>query len=74
MRAGARTGYVIPGRDGIGGLDPAKNSSAAAVVVAVRGRGGGGRGRDFNAFRYTGVILGTYVKSNGTYVKTMEPT
>ena len=63
-------GYVIPGRDWIGGLDPAKNSSAviAAAVAAVRGRGGG-RGRDFNAFRYTGVILGTYVKSNGTYVK-----
>ena len=38
------------------------------------GEGGGGRGRDFNAIRYTGVILGTYVKSNGTYVKTMEPT
>ena len=35
MRAGARTGYAIPGRDGIGGLDPAKNSSAVAVVVVV---------------------------------------
>ena len=42
VRACARTGYVIPGRDGIGGLDPAKNSSAVAVaaVAAVRGRGG----------------------------------
>ena len=44
VRAGARTGYVIPGRDGIGGLDLARNSSAviaaaaAAVVVAVRRR------------------------------------
>ena len=50
VRAGARTGYVIPGRDGIGGLDPARNSSAvvaaAAVVVAVRGEGEGGGGRD----------------------------
>ena len=35
VRAGARTGYVIPGRDGIGGLDLARNSSAAAVAVAV---------------------------------------
>ena len=34
VRAGARTGYVIPGRDGIGGLDPARNSSAV-VVAAV---------------------------------------
>ena len=43
VRAGARTGYVIPGRDGIGGLDLAKNSSAAAAVAvaAVRGRGRG---------------------------------
>ena len=47
VRAGARTGYVIPGRDGIGGLDLAKNSSAAAAVVAaVRGEGEGGGGRD----------------------------
>ena len=40
MRAGARTGYFIPGRDGNGGLDLARNSSAAAVaaVVAVRRR------------------------------------
>ena len=42
VRAGARTGYVIPGRDGIGGLDLAKNSSAAAVVAAVRGEDGVG--------------------------------
>ena len=41
VRAGARTGYVIPGRDGNGGLDPARNSSAvvavavAAIVVAL---------------------------------------
>ena len=47
VRAGARTGYVIPGRDGIGGLDPARNSSAVVVVVvAVRGEGEGGGGRD----------------------------
>ena len=49
VRAGARTGYVIPGRDGIGGLDPARNSSAAAVAAAaavVRGEGEGGGGRD----------------------------
>ena len=41
VRAGARTGYVVPGRDGIGGLDPAKDSSAAAVVVVVAVRGSG---------------------------------
>ena len=42
MRAGARTGYVIPGRDGIGGLDPARNSSAVAAAAAVvRGEGEG---------------------------------
>ena len=35
---GARTGFVIPGRDGIGRLDLARNSSAAAVAVAVRRR------------------------------------
>ena len=48
MRAGARTGYVIPGRDGIGGLDPARNSSAVVVAAAVvvRGEGEGGGGRD----------------------------
>ena len=50
MRAGARTGYVIPGRDGIGGLDLAKNSSAvvaaAVVAAAVRGEGEGGGGWD----------------------------
>ena len=46
VRAGARTGYDIPGRDGIGGLDPARNSSAVVVVVAVRGEGEGGGGRD----------------------------
>ena len=46
VRAGARTGYVIPGRDGIGGLDLARNSSAAAAVAAVRGEGEGGGGRD----------------------------
>ena len=46
VRAGARAGYVIPGRDGIGGLDLAKNSSAAAAVAAVRGEGEGGGGRD----------------------------
>ena len=40
MRAGARTGYVIPGRDGIGGLDLAKNSSAVAAA-AVQGRADG---------------------------------
>ena len=38
VRAGARTGYVIPGRDGIGGLDLARNSSAAAAVAVVRRR------------------------------------
>ena len=31
----ARMGYLIPGRDGIPGLDVARNSSAAIVVVAV---------------------------------------
>ena len=51
MRAGARTGYVIPGRDGNGGLDLARNSSAVVVVAAVaaaavRGEGEGGGGRD----------------------------
>ena len=35
VRGGARTGYFIPGRDGIGGLDLAGNSSAVAVAVAV---------------------------------------
>ena len=35
VRAGARTGYVIPGRDGNGGLEVWGNSSAAAVAVAV---------------------------------------
>ena len=46
VRAGARTGYVIPGRDGIGGLDPARNSSAVVAAAAVRGEGEGGGGRD----------------------------
>ena len=40
MRAGARMGYVIPGRDGIGGLDLARNSSAAAAVRGEEGVGG----------------------------------
>ena len=50
----ARTGYLIPGRDGIPGLDVARNSSVAAVVVVAlrrgaaagppRGRRGGCRG------------------------------
>ena len=31
----ARTGYFIPGRDGIPGLALARNSSAAGVAVAV---------------------------------------
>ena len=35
VRAGARMGYVIPGRDGIGGLDLARNSSAVVVAAAV---------------------------------------
>ena len=35
VRAGARAGYVIPGRDGIGGLDLARNSSAVVVVAIV---------------------------------------
>ena len=56
MRAGARTGYVIPGRDGIGGLDLANNSSAVVVVVAVRGEGEGGGGRDSNTC-YTCAIV-----------------
>ena len=49
VRAGARTGYVIPVRDGNGGLDPARNSSAVVVVVvaAVRGEGEGGRREGF---------------------------
>ena len=52
MRAGARTGHVIPGRDGIGGLDLARNSSAAVAVAAaaaaaVRGEGEGGGGEGF---------------------------
>ena len=47
VRAGARTGYVIPGRDGIGGLDLARNSSAVVVAAAVvRGEGEGGGERD----------------------------
>ena len=41
VRAGARTGYVIPGRDGIGGLDLAKNSSAAVVVAPPSGGAAG---------------------------------
>ena len=45
MRAGARTGYVILGRDGNGGLEVGGNSSAAVVVaVAVQGRGEEGVG------------------------------
>ena len=60
MRAGARTGYVIPGRDGIGGVDLARNSSAvvavAVAVVAVRGEGEGGGGRDSNTC-YTCAIV-----------------
>ena len=35
VRAGARTGYDIPGRDGIGGLDLAKKSSAVVAVAVV---------------------------------------
>ena len=31
----ARTGYLIPGRDGIPGLDLAGNSSVAVVVVVA---------------------------------------
>ena len=31
----ARTGYLIPGRDGIPGLDVARNSSAVAVVAVA---------------------------------------
>ena len=31
----ARTGYLIPGRDGIPGLDVARNSSAAAVALGA---------------------------------------
>ena len=31
----ARTGYLIPGRDGIPGLDVAGNSSVAAAAVVV---------------------------------------
>ena len=68
VRAGARTGYVIPGRDGIGGLDLAKNSSAAVVVVvAVRQRRwiGCGLAAPLDCFRYTGVILHADRKSNG---------
>ena len=32
----ARTGYLIPGRDGIPGLDLARNYSVAVVVVALQ--------------------------------------
>ena len=59
VRAGAQTGYFVPGRDGIGGLDLAKNSSAAVAVViavAVRGEGEGGGGRDSNTC-YTCAIV-----------------
>ena len=59
VRAGARTGYVILGRDGIGGLDLAKNSSAAVAVVAA------GLAAPLDCFRYTGVILHADRKSNG---------
>ncbi len=66
MRAGARTGYFIPARDGIGGLDLDKNSYAvvavAAAVVAVPKEGS----RVTNKrFRCTGVILHADRKSNG---------
>ena len=33
----ARTGYLIPGRDGIPGLDLAGNSSAAVVALPALG-------------------------------------
>ena len=62
---GARTGYVIPGRDGIGGLDPARNSSAVAAA-AVRGEVGGIRNTS-----YTGAILHADRKSNGRDYKSM---
>ena len=35
VRGGARTGYLIPGCDGDGGLDPAGNSSAVVVAAAA---------------------------------------
>ena len=81
VRAGARTGYVIPGRDGIGGLDLARNSSAAAAAVAaaVRGEGEGGGGEGFEIL----VTLAPYWEPtgrDGTYRKRwnlqeeMEPT
>ena len=54
MRAGARTGYVIPGRDGIGGLDLARNSSAV-------GGGGGGRREGFEIL----VTLAPYCMPTG---------
>ena len=84
VRAGAQTGYVIPGRDGIGGLDLARNSSAVAAVVvvvvaAVRGEGEGGGGEGFEIL----VTLAPYWEPtgrDGTYRKRwnlqeeMEPT
>ena len=63
MRRVARTGYFIPGCDGIGGLDLARNSSAVAAA-AVRRRRWIGCAAGL-AFRYTGVILHADRKSNG---------
>ena len=70
VRAGARTGYVIPGRDGNGGwrfgeiLPPSPSSPSSGG----RGRGEAGGIRNTS---YTGAILHADRKSNGRDYKSM---